>query len=378
MEKQPLNKLEARFLLSTPAFLGGAESDSCAEKIRPPSVKGALRFWWRALAWSRLFNGDANETLKQLHQEEGALFGYAAGGADNSDNKGGQAAFRLRIHDDKSQQGREKLDRIDYLLGQGLVKRNKTLSYLASGKNFSVACYPRQTMSEQQHKELEEALLCFGLFGGLGARSRKGLGSVSVQSITGGQHTAPENVEAYKTLVRQLLKGMDSVRTQPVYSAFSSYSRVDVSVTGQQPELLLAQLNDQLQQYRGWFTKEKNFEKDHDWAYRVANGKQPSDLPERTVFGLPHNYYLSKAGVKVDINTESGRRATPLLCHVHQFPDGHALLTQTLLQSDFLHSSQKVGVSSKRVKGNLEADVDWSVIRNFMNRFQHKEVICGE
>src|SRR5262245_63945216 len=32
----------------TPLFLGGAEPDTRAE-LRPPSLKGALRFWYRAL-----------------------------------------------------------------------------------------------------------------------------------------------------------------------------------------------------------------------------------------------------------------------------------------------------------------------------------------
>ncbi|WP_373691017.1 RAMP superfamily CRISPR-associated protein [Endozoicomonas sp. ONNA2] len=32
-------------------FLGDARSDAWTEKIRPSSLKGALRFWWRALNW---------------------------------------------------------------------------------------------------------------------------------------------------------------------------------------------------------------------------------------------------------------------------------------------------------------------------------------
>ncbi|WP_448216486.1 type III-B CRISPR module RAMP protein Cmr1 [Endozoicomonas sp. 2B-B] len=380
MEKESLQKLEARYLLSTPVFLGGAESDSCANKIRPPSVKGVLRFWWRALAWSRLFNGDANQTLKQVHQEEGALFGHAAGGSSNNkaSNKGCQAAFRLRIHEDNSEQGKDPLKRVDYLLGQGMIERNKNFKYLNSGGCFSVSCYPRQIMTKQQHKELELALLCLGLFGGLGARSRKGFGSLSIQSLQGGRYSAPANAEAYKALVKELLKSVDGARAQPVYSAFSSCSRVDVSTMGKQPELLLEKLNKELQQYRGWFTEEKNFYKDHDWAYEVAEGQQKSDLPKRTVFGLPHNYYLSKARVKVGINADSGRRATPLFCHAHQFEDGSALLVQTLLQSDFLHHSLKVEVSANRKTSKVNADVDWSVIRTFMDRFEDKEVIYGK
>ena len=374
MGKQLLQKLEAQFQLSSPVFLGEAESDSCAERIRPPSVKGALRFWWRALAWSRLFKDDKNQTLKKIHSEEGALFGHAAGGTDN---KGCQAAFRLRVHSDESQQGRSELKGVDYLLGQGIVKRNREFKYLASGSGFSVSCYPRKTMTLQQHQELEQALLCFGLFGGLGARSRKGLGSVSIQTLEGGRLAAPTNISEYKSLIHQLLKGADSVRPEPLYSAFSANSRIDISALGKHPDALLEQLNNQLQQYRGWFTKEKNFTEDHDWAYRVARGHRPSALPQRVVFGLPHNYHLSSAP-DVQVNTDSGRRATPLFCHVHQFKDGTALLTQALLQSQFLHFSQSVKVSANRQHNKVRADVDWGVIRTFMNRFKQREVIYGE
>ncbi len=44
--------LEAQFRIVTPMFLGGANQD-VSDGIRPPLVKGALRFWWRALNWGR-------------------------------------------------------------------------------------------------------------------------------------------------------------------------------------------------------------------------------------------------------------------------------------------------------------------------------------
>ncbi|MCW7552290.1 type III-B CRISPR module RAMP protein Cmr1 [Endozoicomonas gorgoniicola] len=388
IKNKRLPALEAGYRISTPMFLGEASSDQCADKIRPPSVKGALRFWWRALAWGRLYTGDHNETLKELHKEEGELFGYAAGGSDNkSENKGCQAAFRLRVHNDKSEKGREILTGIDYLLGQGITKRNEKMQYLASGGSFTVSCYPNQTMTETQHQQLEEALLCLGLFGGLGARSRKGLGSLSIHHLTGGSYSAPQNREEYGSLVMHLLKNAELARPEPPYSAFSSLSRIDISSVGSDAFQLLLRLNDELQLYRSWGKDgrilgkkaEQNFTEDHRWAYSVANSHPPDSLPERTVFGLPHNYYLSKARTnKVDINTDSGRRATPLFCHIHQFENGSALLVQTLLQAEFLHSKQTVKVTCNRKNTKVQSTVDWSVIRKFMDRFEQREVIYGE
>ena len=70
--------LSAKYVYATPAFLGGA--DTLAEKVRPPAIKGALRFWWRALAWGRIQQiPDASKTssLATLHEEETRLFGGA-------------------------------------------------------------------------------------------------------------------------------------------------------------------------------------------------------------------------------------------------------------------------------------------------------------
>ena len=67
-------EIEATYRVVTPMFCGGAEPETHAE-LRLSSFKGVLRFWWRALAWSRL-GGD----LGRIKQHEDALFGSADGG----------------------------------------------------------------------------------------------------------------------------------------------------------------------------------------------------------------------------------------------------------------------------------------------------------
>jgi hypothetical protein len=60
--------IEADYTVLTPMFCAGA--DQSRPELRVPSFKGVLRFWWRALAWSRL-GGD----LKKIHEEEDHIFG---------------------------------------------------------------------------------------------------------------------------------------------------------------------------------------------------------------------------------------------------------------------------------------------------------------
>lgn len=47
------NKITASYRIVTPMFIGDAKQE--ASGISPTSVKGALRFWWRALNWGEGF-----------------------------------------------------------------------------------------------------------------------------------------------------------------------------------------------------------------------------------------------------------------------------------------------------------------------------------
>jgi CRISPR-associated protein Cmr1 len=71
--------LEATYRIVTPMFIGDAEQK--ATDLRPPSIKGTLRFWWRALNWGKylkLAKGDIAQALQTLHIQESQLFGIAA------------------------------------------------------------------------------------------------------------------------------------------------------------------------------------------------------------------------------------------------------------------------------------------------------------
>ena len=66
-------EIEATYRVVTPMFCAGAEPEQA--ELRLPSFKGVLRFWWRALSWSRL-GGD----LAKILEEEAELFGSSSGG----------------------------------------------------------------------------------------------------------------------------------------------------------------------------------------------------------------------------------------------------------------------------------------------------------
>ena len=63
----------------TPMFISGA--DGKTPELRPPSIKAALRFWWRAM------NGHL--TLSKLREQESKIFG-------GSGEKEGKSKFNIK------------------------------------------------------------------------------------------------------------------------------------------------------------------------------------------------------------------------------------------------------------------------------------------
>ena len=89
MEKAGPHKIVAAFDIVTPMFIAGADNGPDAEpKLRVSGIIGALRFWWRALAWSRVEALPPEAGLTVLLAWESALFGSA---------ENGQGAFLLRL-----------------------------------------------------------------------------------------------------------------------------------------------------------------------------------------------------------------------------------------------------------------------------------------
>lgn len=383
-----MRTLKATYRIVTPLFLGGADPRQATD-FRPPSLKGALRFWWRACYWSSFLSragGDTARALRELHAAEGRLFG-TAGGTDGAT----QGRFLLRVH----WQGKGAHKPPDpgpglvYLLGQGLYHFHNgyVRTALKADDRVEVSLLFRPGAGEDLIRQAETALLALGLLGGLGSRARKGFGSLAIERLEGGRLAVPENREDYKTALKTALAHLkvDSARDLPPFTAFSRAARVDISRTGTDPWKLLNEVGAEQQRYRSWGKDgkvagepaERNFHQDHDLALQAVQGERPARLPRRIVFGLPHPYRFSALKADLRINPggrDRGRRASPLLIHIHRFPDGRCLAVQTLLPAVFLPPGDPVKVEAKKLHGcALPAEPDWSVIHDYLNRFADRE-----
>ncbi len=320
-----MKTISATFEVVTPMFLGGA--DQSPDGIRPSSIKGALRFWWRAWAWSgiRANCNDDNAGLQALHREEARLFGLAA-----QNDSGGQGLFMLHVRDSTRQSLEQPFgtgfdNGILYLLGQGLGEArplhlggNKCKGErgaIQAKETFEIRLIFKPRTTPQDQESILTALKLFGLLGALGSRARHGLGSVAIQSLAGqgiDNWKPPATEDEY---VAQLSALMPSAlaKNAPPLSALSQLTRIDLSSRHADATKLLDTVGKEQQAYRSYGQQDKksgihmvngkpsesNFAKDHDLAMQVTQGNRVDKAPDRIVFGLPHNYFFSSLQKRV-------------------------------------------------------------------------------
>ena len=407
--RKVMDIIKAEFVVTTPMFLGAASAGAnkqpeCADGIRGASVKGALRATYRALNWSRIRKSATDDTqaLHQLHAEEAAIFGSAV-----KDKKGGQAQFLLRVQNMEAAQQKQQAitdSALHYLLGMGLYEaKNKSIArdHIPAETTFKLELALKPSLSKAQKQQLQETLLFWGLTGGLGSRARKGFGSVSITSLEwlGKKIDLPTTVQEYKAKLQSLV-GKDLVDGLAPLTAFSNQTKMQLSGSNNDALVLLKHHGTQMGVYRGFGFNgktlgqkaEANFDNDRQWVYKLSKeNANVNYLPQRSVFGLPHPAYYKNIDFNVKIDAETGRRASPLFAHIHQFPNGLYILLHTLYVSQFLPEQTKVLIDSEFGKdrravkaqgytlNNLDNRVDWSVLDTFLQRFNPttEDVIYG-
>lgn len=159
----------------TPMFMAGA--DNCTPELRPPSIKGAMRFWWRAV---QRFASPCDLTKK-----EAELFG-------SSSESTGRAPFSIRAQE--LNMNKSKDQPLPHHRN-GWCGENKGCRNNNSGlcnKQFRLRCYKKggtfQVRFESRGDSASFAGKLFRLssiLGGLGRRCRRGFGSYCIQEDTG-------------------------------------------------------------------------------------------------------------------------------------------------------------------------------------------------
>ena len=365
--------IEAAYCVVTPMFCGGVRQEHA--ELRAPSFKGVLRFWWRALAWSRL-DGD----LDAIRREENGLFGSASGGQ-------ARVSIVLVTTDHPKRLAKDSvLDDAGVLVGEGarylgygvmtaFGRRAGELSRACLRAPFEFTVRARtRGLTEGQLQSLQDALVAVGLFGGMGARSRKGYGSIAIRSLRiGGEErwSAPRSTEALHESIRAFTC-TNSPTDWPQFTALSSKTRHVLVISDKKSPLALMDLiGRELVRYRSWGhnrtvfgqPSECNFKDDHD----LMKGGQRGTHPRRIVFGLPHNYGRCRADQVGPFDRELDRRASPLFIHLHECA-GKPIAVLSLLPSQFLPDGKSdISVGGSRVPQRPEEEL-YRPVHEFLER----------
>jgi CRISPR-associated protein Cmr1 len=411
-----MQTLVARYRVTTPVFMGAPESPEKVE-LNLRGVKGAVRFWWRALNYARLLRDG-----KDIREEEGRLFGAAA---EKGRDYGG-SRFKWRVGWEGGEEPPKQTTRLPgaqgkqgvaYLANQGLAHagnnagRLKRPCYWGSNKPMVLVVEliaPDKWVDDNagDWSALQDALRLFGLLGGIGSRTSRGFGSISLDALeTGDSKTdGPADLEQYCAALTSLLSAytVQSTAELPGFPAFSAKSRIWVIATADSvdvdaathpsqavdvdndPLSLLDYIGRQIIRYRSFGRNdhgthktilheiaEQNFRDDHDWAKCPLAPPHDKRHAERIAFGMPQGY----TGCDVSFVKPYGyeRRGSPLLFHIHRLISGEHIGIATMLPAK-LTPGGKVGI----VMPGHPADRPLS--RDVMNGFEEKrawEVLAG-
>jgi CRISPR-associated protein Cmr1 len=156
-------------------------ADGSSAELRPASIKGVLRFWWRAI------HGNL-KTIKELHDEESKIFGSTEG----------RSSFTLRvIH--KLSTAKPKINPLPHknVFTVNGYQANQTFKVTISGKNL---------------EPIKNLFILATTLGGFGQRSRRGFGSVKITKIDDTDFTPPTTEQEIKAKIADTFKYTSQIK----------------------------------------------------------------------------------------------------------------------------------------------------------------------
>lgn len=304
--------IKAGFIIAAPLYCGGFDSQKTSE-IRVPSLRGALRNWWRYA------NGGRFASIGDMMSAESAIFGSARPGHSRQG-----ILMSLTVDGGEHSVDPTHKSSLKYLGYEVCDKR----AGMAAGARFTLTLRSRG-LDEAQLATLRGAISLMGLLGGIGARVRRGFGSLTLTHLEGDGTTAsawtcPTTPQEMSKRLTQIL-GTNPPNVMPSFPAFAAGSRVVWLCESRTPSGVLDRLQHALQ------------ELSKDLA-----GTSLAGYPKKIMLGLPRGAWKPE---------QQNRRASPLVFHVHQCgKDAYAGLV-TLISGPFLPQGEKVKGPTGAVPG---------------------------
>ncbi len=372
----------------TPLFIAGADQRYIEnEGLRTPSLRGLLRWWFRAIMGGVKFStGDLN--LKSVKEEEEKIWG-----STKNQSKVSLKIFPISL----------KISTFQNIRGRGI----KYLSYGASdrpyidlGSQFKLHVIFKRSISNEDKKKVIAALWLLLNLGNIGSKSRKGFGSLRIRkdiTIDEMEFINPKSLDELERYIRNNLKkclrifgwnGSISRSTSlPQYSIIAPhYWRMKIlSNTHNSAIDAINYIGEKIREYREdrgnpsarhtRHTRRGTFSywvtKDYHSVKSIYTKGSPS-TPQGSIFGLPHQFQFQslpdrpKAMVK---GIRHDRRASPLHIKIWKLDNNQFAIGLQLFKSLFLPEN-RLRISDIR-NPNIKADVNipsYSYLEDFLNR----------
>ena len=319
----------------TPAFIGGANQQA---ELRPASFVGLLRWWWRAL------KGECD--IKKLREEETKIFG--------GDGKMASPVY-LRVEGDVSK-GEDLIN--EYRLSWSFDKNRRALIGPHAGVGYLYySMLPKKKRNGQEEKGREfievgsklkltligkdevlnhyiASLWALVFLGGVGARSRRGGGNLTVIDYNPkdlGISFIPTG-DLYEWLLKNLKRAKDLVGSSK--NSCNKYSNLP------SPGSSDFKLEISKTKFNTWF-EALNDIGNRFMNFRIKNKQRVFDT---AVFGLPVRHSNGKF-----VEAEKGirRRSSPVIIKVVKTPEDKYQWMALKLSGKFLLDGVKLSFMGK-------------------------------
>lgn len=181
--------------------MGNANPNDC--ELRAPSIKGAMRFWWRAM--------HGNMPIDKLREKEEEIFGGTEKGrskvivrVDSSRLKISKSSYKEEIWDNIKKAPKAGKEGEAYLFYSLLMQHERRYYNGIFQITLSSA-------SKKDLLECSDAFFLLSFFGGVGSRSRRGGGNFYIKKVTDNQRLLSqdyfiENDKDLKIYITNFLK----------------------------------------------------------------------------------------------------------------------------------------------------------------------------
>ncbi len=311
----------------TPMFLGGADQQA---ELRASAIKGAMRWWFRAMM------GD--EDMSKLKESESEVFGSSDRGRSTfsirNSTRMSPIKSALPRHEAEVAGKRFKINILDYLAygpaafekGRGIVLKR---DYLPPHGEFDL----KLAFRDPKHlNAILKAMLMLVRFGGLGARSRNGYGSIHI--IASVPSVAEMGVDPQLDLSR-LAATKDEI---PTFSAFSKHIKLFQARTVHSTwDKALAEIGLAYRESRLELERRHFFDKRQYIGAPIYEGKVRKSRLERRA----KPYFLNVRKLSNGFRGQILFLPSAYCCGLDKDADGKAI-SHTQVNSDFLKSCAEI------------------------------------